>query len=352
MVRQLPVPSFFKDSQAKADQIWQVPYAEREEQALKWAKDQGIKHFSTDKCRICLMPIDMQITFCLPSGELFVAGRSGRGAVDDCIRISEFGYKYMHIISEWSPTLDTHLVYQIFHPLFWINDKGEHPIKNVTRISYDDVKKGAWKVNPAVAKVVANGDYAWLQQYILHYTHTLTNGGRYSLVIWTYHAMLGGVGHALVPIVDEASFFHSIARSNERSFEIKGGNPLTENYSVFKPEVLLAGDNQPIAQKNARFIEKLLKNDIVIIGGEAGDFCVAWSIDDLLTEIKAIDPKLAQKVYILEDAISPVVIPGIYDGTDAMKDALKRFKAAGMHLVKTTDQIETWPDIEANGLKI
>lgn len=352
MIKKLPLPSFFNDSKAKADQISIVPYATREEQALEWAKTHGIKHHATDKCRICVMPIDDQITFCLPCGELYVAGRSGRGAVDDCIRLATFGYEYMNIITEWAPTLDTHLIFQISHPLFWINTKGEHPTKNVTRVSYSDVKNGVWKVNPAVAKILANGDYGWLQQYALHYTKTLEEGGRYLLVVWTYHGMLGGVGHALIPIIDEVSFFHGVARSNERSFEIKGGNPLTENYSVFKPEVLLSHDGKPIAQKNARFINKLLSNDIVIIAGQAGDYCVPWSIDDLLTEINAIDPKLAGKVYVLEDAISPVVIPGICDGTDDMNKAFARFKNAGMHLVKTTDPIETWPNVESNGLKI
>lgn len=348
----LSLPSFFEESKKTADQIRIVPYANIEQQALEYARVNKILHYSQDKCKICVMPIDMQITFCNPNGELFVAGQSGRGAVDDCIRLAEFGYRNLDKITEWAPTLDTHLIYQIFHPLFWINDKGENPTKNVTQISYEDVKNGIWKVNPKVAKVIANGDINFLQKYALHYVETLSKGGRYVLQIWTYHAILGGVGHALMPIIDEMTFFHGVARSNERSLEIKGGNPLTENYSVFKPEVLVAQNGAAISQKNAAFIKKLIDYDVVVICGEAGDYCVPWSIDDLLTEIKVIDPKLAGKVYLLEDAISPVVLSGIYDGTDNMKTALKRFKDAGMHLVKTTDPIENWPDIGANGFRI
>lgn len=348
----LSLPSFFRESQEKASQLRIVPYASVEKQALEYARANNIKHYSQDQCKICVMPIDMQITFCMPDGELFVGGQSGNGAVDDCIRMAEFGYRNLDRITEWAPTLDTHLIYQIFHPLFWINDKGEHPIQNVTQISYDDVKNGVWKVNLAVAKTIANGDINFLNQYALHYTKVLTQGGRYNLQIWTYHAILGGVGHALMPIIDEMTFFHGVARGNERSLEIKGGNPLTENYSVFKPEVLTAQNGIIIDQKNTTFIKKLIDYDVVIIGGEAGDYCVSWSIDDLLTEIKAIDPKLAGKVYLLQDCISPVVIPGIYDGTDNMNKSFQRFKDAGMHLVKTTDPIESWPDIAVNGFKI
>lgn len=347
----LQVPGFFSDSKANADKLRIVPYAKIEEQALQYAKDNNIDHYSQDTCRICIMPIDMQITFCMPEGELFVGGRSGRGAVDDCIRLAEFGYRNLDVITEWAPTLDTHFIFQIFHPLFWVNDKGEHPIKNVTQISYDDVKNGVWKVNPAVAKTIANGDYNWLRQYALHYVETLTKGGRYVLQIWTYHAILGGVGHALMPIIDEMTFFHGAARGVERAFQIKGGNPLTENYSVFKPEVLTAHTGMALAQKNASFIQKLMNNDIIVICGEAGDYCVPWSIDDFLTEIQAVDPKLAGKIYLLEDCISPVVIPNFYDGTDNMIAALERFKKAGMHVVKSTDDIDSWPDITLNGFK-
>ena len=56
----------------------------------------------------------------------------------------------------------------------------------------------------------------------MHYTRTLEAGGRYRLTVWPYHAMLGGIGHALVSPVEEAFFFHAIARRAKPEFEIKG----------------------------------------------------------------------------------------------------------------------------------
>ena len=340
---ELPIPSFFDP--ARVGEVWRVPYQERAVEAKEWAAKNKLSPAAKDRVRICLMPIDCQNTFCIPGFELFVGGQSGNGAVDDNTRLDEFIYKYLGIITEIDPTMDTHTAMQIFHPIFWINDNGEHPIGAVTMISLDDVKRGVWKVNPAIAKSVANGNYIALQKHALHYVTKLTEDGKYALMIWPYHAILGGIGHALVSSIEEAIFFHNIARSSQTGFEIKGGNPLTENYSVLRPEVLDTADGRPIAQKNTRFIKKLINFDVIIIAGQAKSHCVAWTIDDLLTEIMDKDPELVKKVYLLEDCTSSVVVPGVIDFTDQADAAFKRFADAGMNVVKSTDPIETWPGI-------
>jgi nicotinamidase-related amidase len=337
----LPIPPHF--DQAKVRQLWKVPYQNRATEAAAWAKKHGIQPAAKDKKRVCLMLIDLQNTFCLPDFELFVGGRSGTGAVDDNVRLCQFVYRNLGRITEIDPTMDTHTAMQIFHPVFWINDAGENP-PPFTMIQYDDVKTGKWKVNPAIAKSVAGGNYLALQQHAVHYARKLHEAGKYPLSIWPYHAMLGGVGHALVPAVEEACFFHNLARNAQTGFEIKGGNPLTENYSVLRPEILEGADKQPIAQKNTRFIRKLLDFDIVAIAGQAKSHCVAWTIDDLLNEINAQDPKLCKKVYLIEDCTSPVVVPGVIDFTDPANAAFQRFAAAGMHIVKSTDAMEDWPE--------
>ncbi|HEY9709406.1 MAG TPA: isochorismatase, partial [Oculatellaceae cyanobacterium] len=171
----------------------------------------------------------------------------------------------------------------------------------------------------------------------LHYVQRLSEGGKYPLTIWPYHSMLGGIGHALVSAVEEAVFFHSIARHSPTRYEIKGDNPLTENYSILRPEVLEGVDGTPIAQKNTRLIQALLEFDSVIIAGQAKSHCVAWTIADLLTEIQAKDATLAKKVYLLEDCTSPVVVSGVVDYTEQAESAFRRFAEAGMNLVNSTD---------------
>jgi len=341
-INPLPIPTHFDAK--KVGEVWRVLYQERAPEAAAWAKQQNIQPAAKDKTRICLMIIDAQNTFCIPKFELFVAGRSGTGAIDDNVRLCEFIYRHLGTITAIYPTMDTHTAMQIFHPIFWINDTGEHPAP-MTVIPLADVNSGKWKVNPAIAWSVAQGNYLALQRHALHYVQKLSDGGKYPLIIWPYHSILGGIGHALVSSVEEALFFHCIARHSQTGFEIKGGNPLTENYSVLRPEVLDGADGRPIAQKNARFIQKLLEYDAVIIAGQAKSHCVAWTIDDLLTEIQVQDPNLAKKVYLLEDCTSPVVVPGIVDFTDQGEEAFHRFAKAGMHLVKSTTPINQWPDI-------
>jgi len=334
---QLPTPDYFNTK--KVDQVWRVPYQERAAEAKEWAEKYSIQPAASDTNQICLLIIDAQNTFCLPEFELFVGGRSGSGAVDDNLRLCEFIYRNLNAITTIAPTMDTHTAMQIFHPIFWINEAGEHPLPAATSITLEDVQQGIWKVNPAVAHSIANGNYSALQKHALHYVQKLSEDGKYPLTIWPYHSMLGGIGHALVSAVEEAIFFHSIARNSQALFEIKGGNPLTENYSVLRPEVLDGPEGNSIAQKNASFIDKLLGFDAIIIAGQAKSHCVAWTIDDLLTEILARDRKLAKKVYLLEDCTSPVVVPGVVDFTGQADAAFQRFAAAGMNVVKSTQLI-------------
>jgi len=333
------IPEFF--DRASVGSVWRVPYQQRAVEAEEWVRRYEITPANVDRVRVCLLAIDVQNTFCIPDFELFVGGRSGTGAVTDNVRLCEFIYRNLGMITEIAPTMDTHTAMQIFHPIFWINQAGEHPTPAATLIPFEDVQKGVWRVNPAVSASLKT-DYDTLNNHALHYTKQLTNEGKYPLTVWSYHSMLGGIGHALVAAVEEAMFFHCIARKSQTNFEIKGNHPLTENYSVLRPEVLTTVNGELLAQKNSQLIDKLLKFDAVIIAGQAKSHCVAWTIDDLLTEIQAYDSSLTQKVYLLEDCTSPVVVPGVVDYTEQADQAYGRFAAAGMHLVKSTDAISDW----------
>ena len=317
----------------------------------------------TDTFKIGAMFIDVQGTFCYPlggdvqadgqrHGELYVGGRSGRGAVEDSCRIATWILKNLPYITKINCTMDTHTMYQIFHESFFIcgeafvanegtpiehkYEEGDHPLP-MTFILTQEVLSGRWKLNPEIAWAITGrgGTHMAIQKQLEHYVQELEKLGKYVLTIWPYHAMLGSANHALVTGVEEAVFFHGAARGSQPTFEIKGGNPLTENYSVLRPEVLTKADGSALAQKNVNFIEALLEYDALFIGGQAKSHCVAWTIDDLLNEIKAKDPALAKKVWLLEDTTSPVVVPGIIDFTDDADKAFERFKNEGMNVVTT-----------------
>lgn len=336
---ELPLPPHYEPE--KIGKVWRVAYEARAVAARNWAKENGIQPAAHDALKVCLLAVDVQNTFCLPDFELFVGGRSGTGAIDDSRRLCEFIYHHLGLITEICPTMDTHQAIQIFHAIFFVNDQGEHP-QPYTLISEDDITRGVWKFNPAASKSLGISVEKG-QRFVEHYTRRLKQSGRYALTVWPYHAMLGGIGHALVPAVEEAIFFHAVARCAQPDIQLKGSNPLTENYSVLSPEVVEDEQGDKIAARNKALIEKLLAADAVIIAGQAKSHCVAWTIEDLLGEIERVDAALAKKVYLLEDCTSPVVVPGAIDYTEQANDAFDRFAAAGMHIVRSTDPISEWP---------
>lgn len=342
MFRELPLPTHFDASRINA--VWRVPYQERATQARDWAKQHQIQPAANDSFRICLIVVDLQNTFCLPDFELYVGGRSGTGALDDTRRLCEFIYRNLAYITQIVPTMDTHQAAQIFHALFLVNARGEHPAP-FTLITAEQVQRGEWRINPAIATSLGISAEEG-QRHLEHYTRQLEQSGKYALTIWPYHAMLGGIGHALVSAFEEAVFFHSIARYSQPDFHVKGNAPLTEHYSVLGPEVEIGYDGKPLALKDEKIFQKLETFDAVIIAGEAKSHCVAWTIADLLDDIRARDEKLARKVYLLEDCTSPVVVPGAMDYTAEADAAFQRFADAGMHIVRSTEPMNRWQGLE------
>lgn len=338
MNKQLPLPPHY-DPQ-KAGQIYQVAYAERELDAEAWADRHGLRPVIEDQYRVALLAVDVQNTFCIPGFELFVGGRSGNGAVDDNRRLCELIYRNLHVITQVFPTLDTHQAAQIFHPVFFVNDAGEHPAP-YTQITVEDIEYGVWRFNaPLATTLTLAPDY--VQAHLLHYARTLAGSGQYALTVWPYHAMLGSIGHALAPAFEEAIFFHGIARYSQPDFQVKGDTVLTENYSAIAPEVIMDVRGEAIGVVNQALLDKLRTFDAVLIAGQAKSHCVAWTVQNLLDAYLESDPSYIEKIHLLVDCMSPVVIPGAIDYTDAADAAFERFAAAGMHLVRSTDPIETW----------
>jgi nicotinamidase-related amidase len=337
-MRELPVPAHFDPD--RAGEVWRVPYEDRSREAAAWADERGIRPAADDSIRVCLLAVDVQNTFCIPGFELFVAGRSGTGAVDDSRRLCEFVYRNLATITQIIPSLDTHHAMQVFHAIWLVDEQGNHP-EPFTLIS---VEAGRWRANEQVAEALGIGpDYA--ARHLAHYTRRLAEGGKYDLTIWPYHALLGGIGHALVSLVEEAIFFHGIARYSRADFEIKGERPLTEHYSMLGPEVTEGPDGDVIDQKDTELIETLLSFDAVVVAGQAKSHCLAWTIDDLLEDDDAQTHRLAEHTYLLEDCTSPVVVPGATDYTEQADAAFERYAGAGMNVVRSSDPMETWPGL-------
>ena len=344
---ELPVPSFY--DAANAERWSYRPDQERIfRQAAAWARAHGIGPSGADTTRVALLLIDLQKDFCFPEGALYVGGRGGRGAVEDSDRIARFIYRNLGAITDITCTLDTHFPFQIFFPSFWL-DESDRPPAAHRELTTAEIRAGKVKPNPAVASWLCSGNYAWLLKQVEYYCERLEAAGKYKLYLWPPHCLLGSDGHALAGVIHEARLFHSWARGAKSWIEVKGGNALTENYSVLAPEVLSRHDGQPLAQRNVGFIRTLLEADAVVIAGQAASHCVKSSIEDLLGEIRAKDESLARKVYVLADCMSSVAVPDpsapgrfVFDFTPQADAALRQFESAGMHVVRSTEPMSSW----------
>jgi nicotinamidase-related amidase len=314
---ELSIPLHFVP--ARVPEVWRVDYEARAAEAAEWAERHALRPAAEDERRVCLLAVDCQNTFCTPGFELFVPG-----APEDCRRLAEFVYRNLGGLTEIVATLDTHRAFQIFHAAFLVDRDGRHP-PPYTTVTGADVEAGTWlAADPS------------LQTHLECYVRALAAGGRYELVVWPYHAMLGGIGHALVSAVEEAFFFHALARDAPTRFEVKGDDPLTEHYSALGPEV---GGEPSSASTNRALVEHLRSFDAVLVAGQAKSHCVAWTVEDLLR----LEPELASRLYLLEDCTSPVVVPGTVDFTGEADAAFARFADAGARVVRSTDPTERWP---------
>lgn len=343
MVKMLPIPKHFNPKSVST--IWNVDYPRIAQNAINWRRKYKIPPASEDKKKICLIAVDTQNTFCMPGFELFVGGVSGKDAVDDSRRLCEFIYRNLSSITQIVATLDTHFTAQVFHPIFFINNRGEHP-SPYTEISVDDIESGKWEFNESIGPSL-NFEPGFGQRHLRHYVKTLAKTGRYKLTIWPYHAILGSIGHALVPAFEEAVFFHSIVRLSQPELVTKGSNPLTEHYSILGPEIQTDPDGKKLLSDDDKFLKKLSVFDVVILAGQAKSHCMAWTIADLIKKAKDINPMLVRKIFILDDCTSSVVVPGIVDFSEETERTFKQFKLAGVNIVKSTEPLNLWMGINS-----
>lgn len=320
----LPMPRFHED--ARAGQLHLERGAEVAEEARRYAAEHRIRPAREDRVRIAAFGIDVQVAFCTPGASLFVPG-----AVEDTQRALRFLYSHLDRITELVFSLDTHRAFQIFHPAWWRDAEGRPPAP-LSVITAADVRAGRWQATRFPEESLA-------------YCERLEASGRYVLTIWPYHALLGGLSHALVPAVYEASLFHALVRDTPTHFELKGEHPLTENYSVLSPEVTEV-KGQKVGEFNTRLFERLMSFDRVYVFGQAKSHCVLSTLQDLRQHIERTDRSKMGRVYILEDAMSPVPAPPLdplppaLDFPRVADAALRDFRAAGMRVVRTTDPLD------------
>lgn len=270
-----------------------------------------------------LVVIDPQNSFCknvpaadqqtLHDGELCVPG-----AAADMDRLAIFVKKWGRKLSDISITLDSHHPVDVAHPCFWRDSFGKNP-SPFTIISAADVTSGKWL--PSIPSKE-------LKQRVLQYVTDLENGKRYPLCIWPPHCLIGSPGHNVYASLFDALYQWEVSNFMTLTTVTKGSNPYTEHYSAVKAEV--PDPTDPTTQINTGFIEKLKKCDLILASGEALNFCLANTFQDIADAFG--DDSYVKKLVLLRDATSSV------PGFQALEDNfLKNMTARGMQMTTTID---------------
>ena len=255
-----------------------------------------------------LLVIDPQNDFCDPAGALAVPG-----AADDCQRIAAMIERIGDDLSSIYVTLDTHHLFHIAHPAFWIDSDGNSPAP-YTIISEADVKSGKFRA--------ALPEY---QSYAAEYVSTLAKQGKYRLCIWPPHCLIGTWGHNVYePLAFALLSWEKAKAGRIVEYTEKGSNAKTEHYSAIRAEVEDEDDSS--SKTNFALIEKLKKADVIAIAGEALSHCVANTVRNLIELIPA------EKFVILTDCSSNVA------GFEHLGDAfLAEIKSKGVRTIASDE---------------
>lgn len=268
--------------------------------------------------KTCLFVIDPQVDFCdMVNGALPVSG-----ADKDMERLAKMIDRFGGDIDDIQITMDSHYHLHIAHACVWVDQNGNHPMPIFlnsgnsvpTPITLDDIKNGKWRAyNPK-----------WQTRFV-EYVITLDKNGRYQLMIWPDHCIIGFPGQNLA-----VGFREAIGNWEDKFFGVaqrvtKGSNIFTEHYSAVKADV--PDDDDIKTRLNTKLIDTLKKYDKILICGEALSHCVANTIRDVADEF---DEEQVKKFVLLEDASSNVA------GCEKMgEDFVNEMVGKGMELSKT-----------------
>ena len=234
---------------------------------------------------IQLLIIDPQNDFC----DLAGAALPVPGATADLQRVAALIERYGSQFSEIHVSLDSHHPLDIAHPVWWQNQSGEAPAP-FTLITAAEVAGGVWRARDPAQQAVS-----------LAYVTSLAERGRYQLVIWPEHCLIGSPGQAVEAGLLAALNQWGRQRLKTVHYVHKGSHPATEHYSAIQAEV--PDTAEPATLPDQRWIARLAEADQILIAGEALSHCVASTVRDLAA---VLGEAAISKLVLLTDCSSPV----------------------------------------------
>jgi nicotinamidase/pyrazinamidase len=262
-----------------------------------------------------LLIIDPQNDFCdVPGAALPVAGADA-----DMRRLAAFMAAASDRLGDVIVTLDSHPSVAIERVTFWQTGEGG-AVAPFTQVTAEEVRAGKY----------APRDRA-LQDEALRYLEDLEAAGRYRLVVWPVHCVVGTWGHNIHEAV-AAELAAWEARAVRGAFKVlKGANPLTEQYSALRAEV--PREDDPATNTNRALIERTVpEQGWLLVAGEASSHCVKATVEHLFEEFTADE---IARVILMRDCMSPV--GGFEAQAEAFFDAAR---AAGARVITADEALK------------
>lgn len=243
-------------------------------------------------------------------------------------------------------TLDSHHKLHIAHPTFWVDRDGNNPAP-FTMIPSSDIENGKWRPRGDLKLPIDEQliDFNIMEEsggvkdkiafdregnldllsYCIQYSKALEKSGRFHLVIWPEHCLIGTRGHCLVESLHNSISAWSGKTGHSAEYVMKGQNLLTEMYSALRAEVPISTDTR----FNWKLFESLNKSSKIIVVGQALSHCVNNTVRDLLDNMTREE---RGKVYLLRDCSSSV--PGF---EAAANDFVEYVKQSGANVCAASD---------------
>ncbi|XHS76468.1 cysteine hydrolase [Burkholderiaceae bacterium UC74_6] len=248
-----------------------------------------------------LLVIDPQNDFCdIPGAALPVAGADAdmrRLAA----RVRDEAFDAITV------TLDSHQLLDIAHPGFWQHGDGGD-VSPFTPITATQIEAGEFR--PRLANALPRA---------IAYARALEAQGRYTLMVWPAHCLIGTWGHNVHVELTAALQDWQLRHQRNVNYVLKGMNPWTEHYSALQAEVPSSEDEG--TQLNRALINLLEQADEIVIAGEASSHCVKATVEHLAAQVAP------HKLRLLSRCMSPV------DGFETQAMAfLEDMKARGAQI--------------------
>ena len=199
-----------------------------------------------------LLIVDPQNDFCdIPGAALPVPGADA-----DLQRLADFMRAHRSRLDRVIVTLDSQPTVAIERTTFWTTGEGE-PIAPFTQILAREVRSGHF--TPRDPTLITE---------VTAYLDALEAAGRYRLMVWPVHCVIGTWGHNIHAQLAAQIAAWEIWHQRGALKVLKGQNPLTEQYSAVRAEVPRADDVS--TQANRSLIAAAKPGDGTATGGRRG----------------------------------------------------------------------------------